>query len=69
MIFIKKITKEGWEMTAKEAKELSKELNYIAEEANDHERTHYTQLILEGNIDKFKNINFRISAIPDEEGK
>jgi len=69
MIFTKKRTKKEWTMTAQQAKELAKELSYIADEANDHQRAYPSQIILEGeNIGStyFSPKKFRIIAVPDE---
>lgn len=70
MIFIKEKKKKEWTMTAKDALALSKELAYIAEEANDHMFPHYSQIILEGDgetMDIKKSKAFRIIAVPDKE--
>ncbi len=63
MIFTKKRTEKEWTMTAQQAKELAKELNYIANEANDHQGPYHSQIILEGDIGAKQ---FKIVAIPDE---
>ncbi len=66
MILTKKRTKKEWTMTAQQAKELAKELNYIADEANDHQKEYSSQIILEGD---FTAKQFRIIAIPDKKEK
>ena len=66
MLFTEKRTKKEWTVTADQAKELAKELNYIADEANDHQRPHYSQIIVDGGFEGLKS-PFRIIALPDEE--
>jgi len=69
MIFIREKKSDEWTMTAKEAMLLSKELAYIAEEANDHQHPYPSTMILEG-CEKTLSISvhkeFRIIAIPDK---
>ena len=70
MIFLKKKTKKEWTITAKEAKLLATELNYIADEANSHQCAYPSRVILSGDPNDFgipKRKEFRIVALPDEE--
>ncbi len=70
MLFLKEKKNNEWIMTAKEAKLLSKELAYLAEEANDHMSEQYSQMILEGDGETMNIKNskeFRIIAVPDKE--
>ena len=65
MLFIKEITKKQWKMTAGQAKELAKELLYIAEEANDHQHEFHSQMIVDDGELGTKKI-IRMVALPDK---
>jgi hypothetical protein len=70
MIFLKKKTKKEWTITAKEAKALAKELDYIADEANSHNCAYPSRVIFAGDPDNLKipkRREFRIVALPDQE--
>ncbi len=56
-------------MTAEQAKQLARELNYIAEEANDHQFDYHSTSILDGPMGRLRTNHFVIVAIPDKEEK
>jgi len=65
-MYTEKRTETDWTMTAKQAKVLAKELNYIADEANDHQHEYCSQILLDGGERGFKN-PLIIVALPDKE--
>ena len=62
-------TKKEWMMTAEQAKQLATELDYIAEEANDHQFAYQSTPVMDGPMGKFKTNHFVIIAIPDRKEK
>lgn len=60
MIYIEEIKKGNWRMSNIQVKALAKELNYIADEANDHGHPYPSTSI----VDMHAN-NITITAVPD----
>jgi hypothetical protein len=63
MIYIKEKTEELLTMTPEQARELAKELNYMADETEDHEYSFSTELWMEGSLTTVKPMKIIIKNI------